>query len=104
MKRYQPYQGEETKEAAALKYEEGKDLAPRITALGRGYLAERMVKEAESNQIQVVKDEGLSHMLHSLSVGDAIPEELYCVVAEILAFVYRMDGRTLPGQDLPDKE
>lgn len=98
MKRYQPFEGRETKEAAALKYDGG-DAVPRVTALGRGYLAERMIKEAESSQVQVVKDEGLSHMLHKLSVGDAIPEELYRVVAEILAFVYRMDGKPIPGQN-----
>lgn len=97
MKRYQAYQGRETKEAAALKYQEGKDAAPRITAMGRGYLAERIVQEAESNKVQVVKDEAVSHMLHKLSVGDAIPEELYRVVAEILAFVYRMDGKPVYG-------
>ncbi len=93
MKEYKAYQGEETREAAVLKYEEGKDAAPRITALGKGYLAERIVKEAQDNQVQVVQDEGLSHVLHKLSIGDAIPEELYRVVAEILSFVYRMDGR-----------
>jgi len=101
MKRYQPYQGRETREAAALKYEEGKDAAPRVTALGRGYLAERMVREAESHNVRVVKDEGLSHMLHRLSVGDAIPEELYRAVAEILAFVYRMDKKPITGQNPP---
>lgn len=104
MKRYKAYQGNETKEAAALKYEDGKDFAPRVTALGRGYLAERMIKEAESSRVQVVEDEGLSHVLHRLSVGDAIPEELYRVVAEILSFVYWMDGRAMPGQTGPGEE
>jgi flagellar biosynthesis protein len=91
MKRDEPFDQESRREAAALKYDAGADRAPRVTALGRGYLAERMVKEAEKNRVQVVQDEKLSAMLQRISVGDEIPEALYQVVAEILVFVYRMD-------------
>jgi flagellar biosynthesis protein len=90
------------REAAAIKYDAEKDRAPHVTALGRGYLAERMVKEAEQNRVQVVQDEKLSHVLHRLSAGDEIPETLYRVVAEILVFVYRMDGKCGPAQGSPD--
>jgi flagellar biosynthesis protein len=104
MKRYKAYENEGTKEAAALKYDLDKDRVPRVTSLGRGYLAERMVKEAEQNRVQVVQDEKLSHVLHRLSVGDEIPEALYRVVAEILVFVYMMDGRMGPGLNVPDSK
>ncbi len=93
MKRYKAFQNEETREAAALKYEAGTDRAPRVTALGRGYLADRMVKEAERTNVKVVQDDQLSHTLHRLSVGDEIPEALYRVVAEILVLVYNLDGK-----------
>ncbi len=101
MKRYKSFADEKAREAAALKYNALKDAAPRIVALGRGYVAERMVQEAERNRISVVQDEKLSHVLHQLSVGDEIPEALYQVVAEILVFVYRMDGKSVPGHDIP---
>ena len=45
MKRYKAFRDEETREAAAVKYDADKDKAPRVTALGRGYLADRMVQE-----------------------------------------------------------
>ena len=93
MKRYKAYENDHTREAAALKYDMDRDRVPRIIALGRGYLAQRMVKEAEENRVQVVRDDKVSHVLHRLSVGDEIPESLYRVVAEILVFVYRMDGK-----------
>jgi flagellar biosynthesis protein len=93
MKRYKAYRNDDTREAAALKYEAGKDNAPRVTGLGRGYLAGRMIREAQRNRVQVVQDKNLSCNLHRLSVGDEIPEALYRVVAEILAFVYRMDEK-----------
>lgn len=92
MKRFEGFH-ENDREAAALKYDTGKDRAPRVTALGRGLLAERMVKEAQDSDVQVVQDQTLSHMLHRLSVGDEIPEALYRVVAEVLVFVYQMDGK-----------
>lgn len=98
MKRYKAYEDENTREAAALKYEAGTDRAPRVTALGRGYMADRMVKEAERTNVKVVKDDQLAHTLHRLSVGDEIPEALYRVVAEILVLVYNMDGRGVPGR------
>jgi len=98
MKRYKAYENEETREAAALKYDADKDRVPRITALGKGYLAKRMVQEAEQKRVQVVRDDKVSSVLHHLSVGDEIPESLYRVVAEILVFVYRMDGKIGPGQ------
>lgn len=98
MRRYKTYDNEDTREAAALQYDMDKDRVPHITALGKGYLAQRMVKEAEQNHVQVVRDDKVSHVLHQLSVGDEIPESLYRVVAEILVFVYQMDGKIGPGR------
>ena len=80
-------------EAAALKYNAQDDNAPYIVALGRGYVARRMVEEAREHHVQVVQDQKLSNVLQKLSVGDEIPEELYKVVAEILLFVNNMDAK-----------
>ncbi len=82
----------EIKQAAALKYEAGKDNAPYITALGKGYLAQRMIEQAQKNKVNIIEDKKLSHMLGKLSVGDEIPEELYTVVAEILVLISNMDS------------
>lgn len=84
---------EKDKEAAALKYNAQDDNAPYIVALGKGYVAERMVEEAREHHVQVVQDQKLSAVLQKLSVGDEIPEELYKVVAEILVFVNNMDAK-----------
>jgi len=80
-------------EAAALKYNAQEDNAPYIVALGKGYVAQRMVESARENSIQVVQDQKLSSVLQKMSVGDEIPEELYKVVAEILIFVNNMDTK-----------
>lgn len=101
MKRYKAYENEDTREAAALKYDAERERAPRVTALGKGYMAQRMVKEAQRHQVEVVRDQKLSHALHQLNVGDEIPEALYRVVAEILALVYRMDRKRGQGLGTP---
>jgi flagellar biosynthesis protein len=102
MKRKETVKDERIQEAAALKYDAGKDRAPRVTALGKGYLAQRMLKEAENARVQVVQDEKLSAMLQRVSVGDEIPESLYQVVAEILVFLYRMDDIMAPERGASD--
>lgn len=79
-------------QAAALKYNAETDDTPYVVALGKGVTAQRMVEAAEQHDVQVVKDKKLANMLHELSVGDEIPEELYMVVAEVLVFISNMDS------------
>ena len=79
------------KQAAALQYDQGKDMAPVVTALGQGLLAEKITQKALENDVPVVENTGLSQMLQALSVGDAIPPKLYQAVAQIFAFIYEMD-------------
>jgi flagellar biosynthesis protein len=82
-----------SRQAAALKYNPEASDAPCVVALGKGYIAERIIESAREEGVQIVRDDKLSHMLQKLSVGDEIPEELYQVVAEVLVFVSNMDER-----------
>ncbi|MCX8131952.1 MAG: EscU/YscU/HrcU family type III secretion system export apparatus switch protein [Clostridia bacterium] len=79
------------KKVAALKYLPGEDKAPKIVALGKGEIAEKIVETAKANNVPVYENAQLAHTLSSLSIGDDIPQELYEVVAEILVFVSNMD-------------
>ena len=82
---------EKDRKAVALKYERGKDLAPKVTAKGRGDVAERILALAREHGVAIQKDSTLLDALYRLDINEEIPEELYTVVAEILAFVYRMN-------------
>lgn len=82
-------------QAIALEYDPS-DIAPRVIATGKGELADRIVNEAIKDKIPIHKDEKLAKTLSYLDVGDAIPPELYEIVAEILVFVDAMDK--LKGQ------
>ena len=77
--------------AVALGYEAEKDAAPRVLAKGRGAVAEAIIRVAGEAGIPVQEDGDLVQLLSMLDVDEEIPPELYQVVAEVLAFVYRMN-------------
>jgi len=79
--------------AAALKYKASEDNAPRMIAKGKGRIAERIIELAKENNIPVREDPDLVEALLKLEINQYIPEELYKVVAEILAFIYRMSNK-----------
>ena len=79
--------------AVALKYEGQKDKAPRIIAKGRGNLAEKIIDIAKAHQVQLYEDKNLVQILEVLDLETEIPPELYRAVAEVLAFIYRLDSR-----------
>ena len=79
-----------TKQAVALMYEP-EDYAPRVIASGQGKLAEKIIGKAIEDNIPVHQDDELANTLSKLDIGEAIPPELYEVVAEVLVFVDAMD-------------
>ncbi|RUM89021.1 MAG: flagellar biosynthesis protein FlhB [Thermovibrio sp.] len=89
---------EKIKKAVALKYERGKDGAPKVTAKGRGIVAEKIVEIARESGIPILEDKNLVEFLISLDLGEEIPPELYKVVAEILAYVYKISRRESPSR------
>lgn len=78
------------KKAAALRYDAGKDPAPKVVAKGSGRIAERIIEIARQHNIPLKDDPELVEALSSLDLYQYIPLELYKAVAEILAFVYRI--------------
>lgn len=78
------------KKAVALRYDRDKDHAPRVIAKGRGYLAEQILSRAGEDTL-VWEDPALVEALFQLQVDQEIPPHLYQVVAEVFAFVYRLD-------------
>ena len=88
----------EDKKAAALKYDADRDRAPRLIAKGRGHVAEHILAVAQKSAIPVYKNKSLINMLMALEIDREIPPELYKAIAEVMAYVYRMDksrGRNL---------
>ena len=83
--------------AVALRYD-GSKAAPEVVAKGQDLIAAQIRRIAAENGVAVVSDPPLARALHSSTeVGQVIPAELYVAVARVLAFVYRMAGRTPPA-------
>ena len=79
--------------AAALKYERLKDNAPKLVAKGQGYIAEKIIEIAKQNNIPIKEDPDLVEMLYKLDIYEEIPEELYKVVAEVFAYIYKISEK-----------
>jgi flagellar biosynthesis protein len=83
----------ETIVAAAIKYDNRKDAAPRVVAKSRGTIAEKIIELAKKNNVPIKNDPALVQILSKLDIDEQIPVELYKAVAEILAFVYSANNR-----------
>ena len=81
------------RKAVALRYDAARDAAPRVVAKGAGRLAERIIEIAQQYRLHVHEDPDLVAVLAKLDVDAEIPEDLYRAVAEVLAFVYRLNQR-----------
>lgn len=81
--------------AVALSYDPEKDSAPRVVATGRGEIAEQILSIARQNQVPIRDDTALADALAQVDLNQVIPPELYAVVAEVLAFVYRVRNKKL---------
>ena len=79
--------------AVALKYNKEKDAAPKITAKGRGVIAEKIVETAKAHHVPLYEDKNLVQVLEALELEAEIPPELYRAVAEVLAFIYRLNAK-----------
>ncbi len=77
--------------AATIEYDNKRDAAPKVTAKGRGLVAEKIIKVAMEHNIPIKRDPALVQILSRLDIDEQIPSELYKAIAEILAFVYSVN-------------
>lgn len=84
--------------AVALKYERGQEGAPVVAAAGKGVIAEKIIEVAETHGVPVVEQAAVAEALTTVEIGKEVPPSLYRAVAEVLAFVYRLDRKVLNEQ------
>jgi flagellar biosynthesis protein len=66
--------------------------APFIVAKGKKRLAERIIQIARKHGVEIVKSSDLTDVLFEIEVGSFIPEDLYEIIAELLAYVYNVQA------------
>ncbi len=87
-----PPEGKEidkNKQAVALTYDKDKDAAPRLTAKGKGFIAQQIIDLAREHDIEIRQDADLVNILSKIDLNTPIPVEAYAAVAEILAYIYK---------------
>ncbi|MCS7305087.1 MAG: flagellar biosynthesis protein FlhB [Thermoguttaceae bacterium] len=87
-----------TELAVALRYEPEEMIAPIVVAKGAGVLAQRIRRLAIEHDIPIVERKELAQALYrEVDVGKPIPEDKYAAVAEVLAYVYQLKGKSIPA-------
>lgn len=81
-------------QAIAIKYDE-RTAAPRVVAKGYGTLAETIIQTAKDNGLYVHESAELVGVLMKLDLDQQIPPELYVAIAELLAWLYQLEGKSV---------
>lgn len=83
----------QNKSAIALKYDKATHHAPQVTAKGSELVAEEILRLAREHEVPIYEDPELTVALSQIDIGDEIPESLYLAIAEVIAFVYQLEGQ-----------
>jgi flagellar biosynthetic protein FlhB len=86
-----------TELAVAVQYDPQEMAAPVVVAKGAGVLAQRIRRLALESNIPIVERKPLAQLLYKeVDIGKPIPTDSYAAVAEVLAYVYQLQGKKLP--------
>jgi len=89
----------QNQQAIALAYADG-DSAPKVVAKGRGLIAEKIIEKAKEHHIFVHESKELVSLLMQVDLDDHIPPALYQAIAEILAWLYRLEETKTDAEGL----
>ena len=92
-------QNEPLKNAVALTYAQT-DAAPRVVAKGRGVIAEQIIARAKEHGVYVHESPELVSLLMQVDLDQRIPPQLYLAVAELLAWIYRLESGGQGGEPI----
>jgi flagellar biosynthetic protein FlhB len=82
----------------ALQYDPQSMAAPIVVAKGAGVLAQRIRQLALEHGIPIIEKKPLAQALYrDVDLNRPIPDQLYAAVAEVLAYVYQLQGKQLPA-------
>lgn len=87
--------------AVAISYD-SQDAAPRVVAKGYGSLAETIIRTAKEHDLYVHESPELVGLLMQVDLDSHIPPQLYLAIAELLAWLYALEGKSDNKLQLPD--
>lgn len=84
---------QDLEKAVAILYDSQTSSSPKVVATGKGEIARRIIKTAQEAGVHIQEDANLVELLSKVDLGEEIPAELYQTVAEVLAFVYKVNEK-----------
>lgn len=93
-----PPSQEKRPQAVAVTYDD-RTSAPRVVAKGYGTLAETIIQTAKSHGLYVHESPELVNLLMQVDLDEQIPPELYIAIAELLAWLYQIEGKALDARN-----
>lgn len=90
-------QSDSAREAIALAYSQT-DAAPRVVAKGKGLVAEQIIARAKEHGVYVHESPELVALLTQVDLDEHIPPQLYMAIAELLAWLYRIEHGSAPSE------
>lgn len=88
-----PYAREDCRPSAVAIAYDSEDAAPRVVAKGYGSLAETIIRTARDNDLYVHESPELVSLLMQVDLDSHIPPQLYVAIAELLAWLYALEGK-----------
>ncbi len=79
--------------AVAILYDSQESSSPKVIASGKGEVAKKIIETAREAGVHIQEDVNLVELLSKIDLGEEIPAELYQTVAEVLAFVYKVNDK-----------
>lgn len=86
--------------AVAVRYDT-EDSAPRVVAKGYGNIADAIIRTAKANDLYVHESPELVNLLMQVDLDSQIPPQLYIAIAELLAWIYTLEEKTVPSEAPP---
>ena len=83
-----------SRKAVALRYDPSKDGVPTVVATGKNYVADQIIASARRHNIPIREDKALVGALAELDCGRQVPPEMFRAVAEVIAWVFRMEKQS----------
>ena len=87
--------------AVAVRYDT-EDSAPRVVAKGYGNIADAIIRTAKANDLYVHESPELVNLLMQVDLDAQIPPQLYVAIAELLAWIYTLEEKTVQPPELPE--
>jgi flagellar biosynthesis protein len=99
-----PLTGPSNAIAIAINYEDSCSNVPKVSATGKGAVAEQILQLAFDHGVKVREDSDLAQILSEIEVDCPIPLEAFTAVSEILSYLYRSQNKVVPDLSFTDDE